>query len=118
MCCPSPRRTRMGARAWRFSFDKEFHVSPFLPMDMRYDWYFGAPGKGLHVHMENWRDGEARFDATLNLARQEMTAGSLARALIQFPLITARVTASSTGRRSSCWWKRTPFHAHPVGPIT
>ena len=25
---------------FRFEFDKAFHVSPFLPMDMRYDWRF------------------------------------------------------------------------------
>ena len=41
-----------------------------------------------------WKTGATarpRFDATLNLARQQMTAGSLARALLQFPLITAKV---------------------------
>ena len=32
--------------AWRFSFDKQFHVSPFMPMDMRYDWRFSAPARG------------------------------------------------------------------------
>ena len=58
---PVAAATRMGARAWRFSFEKEFHVSPFMPMDMRYDWCFGAPGEGLHVHMENWRDGAAQL---------------------------------------------------------
>src|SRR5688572_14099325 len=29
--------SRGTSRAWRFSFAKEFHVSPFLPMDMRYE---------------------------------------------------------------------------------
>ena len=33
-----------------------------------------AVGKGLHVHMENWREGEVCFDATLNLRRQPMNA--------------------------------------------
>ena len=66
--CRSPARPRCGLRAWRFSFEKQFHVSPFMPMDMRYEWCFGAPAQGLHVHMENWREGAARFDATLNLA--------------------------------------------------
>jgi DUF1365 family protein len=110
---PTAAAARAGARAWRFAFEKQFHVSPFLPMQMQYDWCFGAPGAGLHVHMENWRDGEAQFDATLNLRREEMTAGSLARALCQFPLITLEVSALIYWQALKLLWKRAPFHAHP-----
>jgi len=102
-----------GTRAWRFSFGKEFHVSPFMPMDMHYEWSFGAPGTGLHVHMENWREGSLRFDATLNLERQEMTAGALARALIHFPLVTVKVSALIYWQALKLLWKRVPFHSHP-----
>ena len=48
---PATDAARRGARAWHFSFDKQFHVSPFNPMDMRYDWRFSALENGLHVHM-------------------------------------------------------------------
>jgi DUF1365 family protein len=99
--------------AWRFSFDKQFHVSPFMPMDMRYEWCFDAPAQGLHIHMENWREGQPHFDATLKLRRQEMTAGSMARVLIHFPLITARVSALIYWQALKLVWKRVPFHAHP-----
>jgi DUF1365 family protein len=84
-----------------------------MPMDMRYLWSFGVPGKGLHVHMENWREGDAHFDATLNLTRQEMTAGTLARALILFPLITLRICALIYWQALKLLWKKAPFHAHP-----
>jgi uncharacterized protein len=100
-------------RAWRFSFEKQFHVSPFMPMDMRYEWCFGAPSQGLHVHMENWREGEARFDATLNLRRQPVTAHTLALALLQFPLITAKVSALIYWQALKLLVKRAPFHIHP-----
>ena len=43
---PVAGAARAGGRAWRFSFEKQFHVSPFMPMDMRYDWRFGAPARG------------------------------------------------------------------------
>ena len=104
---------RAGGRAFEFSFDKQFHVSPFMPMDMRYEWRFGVPGQGLHVHMENWCDGAARFDATLNLKRQEMTASSMARALIQFPLITVQVLMLIHWQALKLLWKRARFHSHP-----
>ncbi len=108
-----------GTRAWRFSFDKEFHVSPFMPMDMRYEWCFSAPAEGLHVHMENWpaveHEGEAtpRFDATLRLRRQPMTAGSLARALVSFPLMTLKVVSLIHWQALKLWLKRAPIHLHP-----
>jgi len=110
-----------GDAAWRFSFEKQFHVSPFMPMDMRYEWCFGAPAHGLHVHMENWQAGQPQFDATLNLRREEMTAGVMARALIHFPLITARVSALIYWQALKLLCKRVPFHSHPdtrEGPQT
>ena len=57
----------------RYRFAKEFHVSPFMPMEANYDWRFGAPGKRLAVHMENYIGGERVFDATLDLSRREIT---------------------------------------------
>jgi uncharacterized protein len=108
------RRTN---RAWRFSFEKQFHVSPFMPMDMRYEWCFGAPSQSLHVHMENWRGGSACFDATLNLRREPMTAGSLARALLRFPLITLKVSALIYWQALKLLVKRVPLIARkPVMP--
>ena len=99
--------------AWRFRFEKQFHVSPFMPMDMRYDWRFSAPGNGLFVHMENWRDGRSAFDATLNLKRAEIGSASLAKALCGFPLITTQVTSLIYWQALKLWWKKTPFFSHP-----
>jgi DUF1365 family protein len=116
---PVESATRRGARAWRFRFQKEFHVSPFMPMDMRYDWCFGAPAEGLHVHMENFsltdgKDGPPRFDATLHLRREPMTTGSLARALLGFPLMSLEVVALIHWQALKLLLKRTPFHVHPA----
>ncbi len=109
---------RRSGRAFRFSFDKQFHVSPFMPMEQRYDWCFGAPGAGLHVHMENFsldarQEQRPLFDATLNLRRQEMTAGAMARALLRFPLSTLRVVALIHWQALKLLLKRVPVHTHP-----
>jgi hypothetical protein len=103
----------VGAQGFRWQFDKVFHVSPFLPMDMRYDWRFTAPGEQLAVHMENWRQGAVEFDATLTLKRVAITSGSLARALISFPFITAQVSALIYWHALRLLLKRTPFFTHP-----
>ncbi len=111
---PASDAARRGARAWHFSFDKQFHVSPFLPMEMRYEWTFGVPAEGLHVHMENHRDGAPQFDATLNLQLEPLTAGALARALVSFPLMTLKVTTLIHWQALKLLIKRTPFHVHPA----
>jgi DUF1365 family protein len=109
---PVSQATRR-ARGWNFQLDKQFHVSPFQPMDLRYLWNFGAPGKDLHVHMENRRDGKTAFDATLILKRREIDAATLAMALLRFPLMSVQVSALIYWQALKLWLRRAPFHIHP-----
>ena len=104
---------REGAQVLRWKFDKIFHVSPFLPMDMRYDWRFSEPGNTLSVHMENWKDGRSQFGATLTLRREPISSVSLARALVAFPLETAKVSILIYWQALLLLLKRTPFFTHP-----
>ena len=111
---PLAEADKAGAQVWRWQFDKRFHVSPFLPMDMRYDWRFSMPGETLHVHMENWRGQQADFDATLTLHRQPATGRNLALSLAAQPLITVKVSAMIYWQALKLLVKRTPFYTHPA----
>jgi len=97
----------------RFRFDKVFHVSPFMPMDVRYDWAFGAPGPRLGVHMRLEREGERVFDATLRLDRHELTARAMRGVLLRYPLMTARVIGRIHFEALRLWLKRVPVQRHP-----
>ncbi len=98
----------------RHRFGKRFHVSPFMPMDMDYDWTFGAPGAHLRVHMRNLRDGARVFDATLALARRPLTGRTLAVVLANHPLMTLKVVAAIHWQALRLWLKRCPVHDHPA----
>lgn len=97
----------------RYHPEKVFHVSPFMEMDVDYDWRFNQPGERLTVHMENARHGEKVFDATLDLQRREISAGSLARVLVLFPMITVKVVAGIYWQALRLWLKSVPIQDHP-----
>jgi DUF1365 family protein len=101
------------AKVLRYRLTKEFHVSPFMPMDLMYDWRFSQPGERLSVHMEDLQDDRKIFDATLTLERRAISGTALATALVSFPLMTARVVIGIYWQALRLWLKRIPFHSHP-----
>jgi len=103
------------AAAMRHRFAKQFHVSPFMPMDHQYDWTFTPPADDLVVECMNFEGDELVFDSTLKLARREWTAREVRRALMQYPLMTARVIAGIHWQAIRLLTKRVPVVHHP-GP--
>jgi len=97
----------------RYRFDKNFHVSPFFPMDIAYDWRFREPGERLTVHMELVRNSEKFFDATLDLQRIPMNAANMAWALLRYPMMTAQVLAAIYYHAARIKLKGVPFFDHP-----
>jgi DUF1365 family protein len=109
---PAPA-TQPPGRTLDFSFGKDFHVSPFMPMDVACHWRFSEPGQRLAVHMENARGGRPLFDATLNLTRHEITGRSLAGVLLRFPFSTLRVLIAIYWQALRLKLKGVAFHDHP-----
>jgi len=99
-------------RIQRYFENKRFHVSPFMPMDMQYDWRFSTPGEALSVHMENYRHDKKVFDATLKLKQRQLTGSNLAMALIQFPFITMKIVIAIYYQALLLWLKKIPFVNH------
>jgi len=95
------------------AFDKEFHVSPFNPMAMRYHWRSNTPDRRLVLHMENSADGERVFDATLSLSATPMTGSSLNKLLFRYPFMTAKVGLAIYWQALRLYLKGVPVYSHP-----
>ncbi|MEL7185193.1 MAG: DUF1365 domain-containing protein [Pseudomonadota bacterium] len=102
-----------GTRALRFQPKKHMHVSPFMQMDIDYDWCFTEPASRTTVFMANSRDGRRFFDAAMLMHRKEISGFSLARVLVMFPFMTFKVVGAIYWQALRLWLKRVPFYPHP-----
>lgn len=131
---PVPDRSRScdTSSPRRFIFEKTFHVSPFLPMGLAYDWALSVPcpkaGSRLAVHMTLRETDHSQsvcgvgtrptprrrvFDATLRLDRRAIGPRTLDAMLLRFPFMTARVVLSIHFHALRLWLRRVPTFPHP-----
>lgn len=101
------------ASSWRFQPRKKMHVSPFMPMELEYNWVLSAPADRLAIFMANARNGKRFFDATLTLDRTPISGRSLAGRLIRFPFMTVRIILAIYWQALRLWIKRCPVYKHP-----
>jgi hypothetical protein len=96
-----------------FAHAKDFHVSPFMDMDMQYQWRLNEPGSGLQVHLGNSSESRLVFDANMQLERRELSRHQLRRLTLRYPLMTAQISAGIYYQALKLWWKKCPRYTHP-----
>ncbi|WP_020406047.1 DUF1365 domain-containing protein [Hahella ganghwensis] len=97
----------------RFDFDKAFHVSPFMPMNLRYQWRFRLDKSRIFVHMKLNRENEQWFDASLALERLPLDGAAALRASFGYPMHCLKVLSAIYWQALRLWLKKVPFYTHP-----
>jgi DUF1365 family protein len=101
----------------RFRTPKEFHVSPFMGMELDHVWSFGLPGRRLDVRIENAAGSAGRiFEAALELERRELGGLALAGVLARHPCMTLEVLARIYWQALRLRRAGAPFRPHPGRP--
>jgi DUF1365 family protein len=97
----------------KFRLSKEFHISPFMNMGIRYEWEFTMPGDFVHVLMTSYENEEKIFDAELSMDRREMTGRAFSRMLIKYPFMNIRIIGAIYWQALRLRVKGAAFYAHP-----
>ncbi|WP_026376956.1 DUF1365 domain-containing protein [Aestuariibacter salexigens] len=92
---------------------KQFHVSPFNPMDMTYRWRVKAPGETFKMVLSCLQETR-HFDAALDLRRVEMNSTTLRRVMVSIPSMTIKTVVGIYWQALKLFIKRVPFYSHPT----
>ncbi|MGB1291705.1 MAG: DUF1365 domain-containing protein [Pseudoalteromonas sp.] len=96
----------------KVNFKKVFSVSPFMNLDMDYHWATRINDDSVLIHIENKKDNNVLFDATLRLKRQSLTKQNVSAIFKQFPAMTWTIFRGIYVHAFKLFCKRVPFIGH------
>jgi DUF1365 family protein len=127
-CLAITPKLRATSLSYAFEFAKRFHVSPFMPMDIGYQWNFSfmSSGYASHPHdskskvdsvfieMRLLQNEKMLFDASMHCHLIPMNSGmQQARYALGFPLQGVKMLTMIYIQAVKLWLKKIPFYPHP-----
>jgi len=100
--------------AGRAAVDKDFYVSPFLPMGGHYLMRTPPPGAALSVSIALRHDDTTPFVATLTGTGRPIAPMSVLGALLRVPFVTVRTVALIRWQGIRLWLRGVPVERRPA----
>ncbi len=99
----------------RDSVDKQFYVSPFLPMGGTYLMRTPVPDESLAVSIALRQGGRTPFVATLTGRGRPATTAAILGSSLRWPFVTLRTAALIRWQGIRLWLRRVPVQPRPEG---
>jgi DUF1365 family protein len=96
---------------------KLFYVSPFMDMDLRYDFRIVGPNERIAVGICATSRGAPVLNAVLTGARHKLSDGNLLRMTLRMPAITLKVMAAIHWEALKLFAKRIGLRQRPPPPL-
>jgi DUF1365 family protein len=84
---------------------KQFYVSPFIEMAMRYHFRILPPGAQVKLRILETNRGGPLLAATFSGRRRSLTTAALLRSLVSLPLLTCKIVAAIHWQALRLWLK-------------
>ena len=94
------------------SCQKEFYVSPFVPMQCLYRFFIDLPAQSVRVLIKEDDEQGHFLSASFSGERRALTDAHLLKTLLMHPLMTLKVTLGIYWEALRIWRKRVPVHRH------
>jgi uncharacterized protein len=98
--------------------EKKFYVSPFLDMDLGYEFSVRIPDEQIAFTIRAGQSGRPVMTACLLGTRRALNDASLLRAFILFPLLTLKVTLAIHFEALRLWLKGMQLRTRPAPPVS
>jgi DUF1365 family protein len=103
------------SRPLHHSCRKRFYVSPFMDMDLRYDFRIAGPDERIAVAIAATGASGPVLNAVLAGTRQPLTDANLMRVFLAVPVVTLKVITAIHWQALRLWIKGVGLRQRPAG---
>lgn len=102
--------------AMRCACAKKFYVSPFIGMDLTYDFRIASPEKTVTIAIRGYNEDGTLITAVHSANRVEMSDMALARTFLTHPLMAIKVIGGIHWEALKIWLKGVRLQERPAPP--
>ncbi|RMA82453.1 hypothetical protein DFR27_0402 [Umboniibacter marinipuniceus] len=104
----------LSTKEWQYKHEKDFHVSPFNPMNLNYHWTLSHADQHLKVVIDarvRHQEEARHFVAAMRLSRTSVNR--MPSLLIRYPMSAVTTIIRIYSQALKLWLKKVPFYSHP-----